>query len=347
MITAAVFGASGYSGVELVRILSRHPGVKLSRLVSQNHTGQTYGEVFGSFRHRGELTCTDATVDQAAADADVVFLAMPHGVAAAAVTEDVLSKTRVIDLGADFRFSDAAVYEKWYGVQHVAPGMLGEAVYGLPELNRERIAATRLVANPGCYTTCGILTLAPLLRDGLITPDGIVIDALSGASGAGRGAKPDMAFCECDENVSAYGVTTHRHTPEFDEQLSAVAGVPLNVTFTPHLVPMNRGILVTAYAKPAPGVTASDVSAAYERMYGGEPFVRLTKPGAFPQTRWVKASNFCDIGATLDVRTNTVIAIGALDNLVKGAAGQAVQNMNLMFGLDERTALDDSPVFPA
>jgi len=347
MIKAAVFGASGYSGGELVRLLSRHPQVTLSHLVSQSHAGQPFGEVFANFSHRRELACADVTVAEAAKDCDVVFLAMPHGVAAGVVTEEVLGQAKVVDLGADFRFREAATYEQWYGVQHAAPGLLGEAVYGLTELNRARVTSARLVANPGCYTTCGILTVAPLLRDGLVDAESVIIDAKSGASGAGRGAKPDMAFCECDENVSAYGVTTHRHTPEFDEELSAIAGQRLAVTFTPHLVPMNRGILATVYAKPAPGVAIEQIRAAYERLYGDEFFVRLTKPGVFPQTSWVKGSNFCDIGVTLDERTNTVVAVGALDNLGKGAAGQAVQNMNLMFGFDERSGLDDDPVFPA
>ena len=347
MIDAAVFGATGYSGVELVRLLSRHPQVRLRHLVSQNHAGEPYGAVFANYGHRPDLTCDDVTVPEAAADSDVVFLAMPAGVAAAAVTPDVLSCTKVVDLGADFRLADPAVYAQWYGVAHAAPELLREAVYGLTELNRHLVAEAGLIANPGCYTTCGILTLAPLLREGLIQPDGIVIDAKSGVTGAGRGAKPDTAFCECDENVSAYAVTTHRHTPEFDEHLSAIAGSPVAVTFTPHLIPMNRGILATVYAKPAPGVTAERLHAAYERLYQDEFFIRLMRPGVFPQTRWVKGSNFCDIGVTLDERTNTVIAVGALDNLGKGAAGQAVQNMNVMFGIDEHLGLEDAGVFPA
>ena len=262
------------------------------------------------------------------------------------VDDDILAETKIVDLSADFRLKDVKVYEQWYKITHASPQYLPEAVYGLCEINREDVKKARLVANPGCYTTCSILTAWPLVKEGLIDANTLIVDAKSGTSGAGRGAKTDNLFCEVNESIKAYGVATHRHTPEIEEQLSYAAGSPVTVSFTPHLVPMNRGILVTAYASLTRDVTWEEVRAAYEKYYGKEYFIRLLDKGVCPQTRWVEGSNFVDIGFQLDPRTKRVVMMGALDNLVKGAAGQAVQNMNLMFGLDETEGLRLVPVFP-
>ncbi|MCF0146597.1 MAG: N-acetyl-gamma-glutamyl-phosphate reductase, partial [Eubacterium sp.] len=261
--------------------------------------------------------------------------------------DEILEKTKIVDLSADYRLKDVAVYEKWYGITHASPQYLPEAVYGLCELFREKIPAARIVANPGCYTTCSILTLWPLVKEGLIDAGSIVIDAKSGTSGAGRGAKVPNLYCEVNENVKAYGVGTHRHTPEIEEQLSLAAGREVMLNFTPHLIPMNRGILVTAYAdRTDASVTKEAVRAAYEKYYGKEQFVRILDDGVCPETKWVEGSNFTDIGFYVDERTGRLIAMGALDNLVKGAAGQAVQNMNILFGLPEETGLKLVPLFP-
>ena len=277
---------------------------------------------------------------------DVIFTATPQGLCASLVNEGILSKCKVIDLSADFRLKDVAVYEEWYKITHKAPQFLPEAVYGLCEINREKIRGSRLVANPGCYTTCSILTCYPLVKEGLIDPDTLIIDAKSGTSGAGRGAKTDNLFCEVNENIKAYGVGTHRHTPEIEEQLGYACGRDIRLSFTPHLVPMNRGILVTAYASLTRPVSYEEVKAVYDKYYGKETFVRVLEKDVFPQTKWVEGSNYVDVNFKLDPRTNRVVLMGALDNLVKGAAGQAVQNMNLLFGCRENEGLDLVPMFP-
>lgn len=329
-----------------MRLLLAHPEVSIQCVVSKSYAGKAYGDVYSNFRHEAGLLCSDTSLEEAARRSDLIFCSMPHGVVSGLLNGGTLSEAKVIDLGADYRFQDAGTYESWYGVSHQSPELLPEAVYGLCELNRERIQSARLVANPGCYASSAILALYPLLRAGLVSREGIVIDSKSGVSGAGRGLDLGTHFDECDESVKAYKIASHRHTPEIEEQLGRAAG-ELKVTFTPHLIPMNRGILSTIYAKPARGAAWEDIQAAYESSYGGEFFIRLTKKGVFPETRWVKGSNFCDIGFALDERTDTLVVISALDNLVKGAAGQAVQNMNLMFGFKETLALEGIPVFPA
>ena len=276
----------------------------------------------------------------------MIFTATPQGFCASVINEEILAKVKVIDLSADFRIKDVAIYEKWYGIEHKSPEYIKEAVYGLCEINREDIKKARLVANPGCYTTCSILSLYPLVKEGLIDPSTIIIDAKSGTSGAGRGAKVDNLFCEVNENMKAYGVATHRHTPEIEEQLGYAAGQEIVLNFTPHLVPMNRGILVTAYASLKEKVSYETVKAAYDKYYEKEKFVRVLEKDVCPQTKWVEGSNYVDVNFKIDERTGRVIVMGALDNLVKGAAGQAVQNMNLVFGLDESTGLDLVPMFP-
>ena len=262
------------------------------------------------------------------------------------MNEEILSKTKIIDLSADFRLKDVKVYEEWYKIEHKAPRFLEEAVYGLCEVNRESVRNARLVANPGCYTTCSILTAYPLAKEGLIDMSTLIIDAKSGTSGAGRGAKVPNLFCEVNENIKAYGVASHRHTPEIEEQLGYAAGEQVTLSFTPHLVPMNRGILATEYAKLTKDVSWEDVKAVYDKYYGDEKFIRVLDKDVCPETKWVEGSNYVDIGFKIDPRTNRIIMMGVIDNLVKGAAGQAVQNMNLMFGLEESEGLELVPMFP-
>ena len=346
MIKAGIIGATGYAGAELVRILMRHPEAEVKWLVSKSYVGERFSSIYGNMFRIIDEDCLGEDLPQLAEEADVIFTATPQGYLSQLLTEEILEKTRVIDLSADYRLSDVSVYEQWYKLQHGSPQLIKKAVYGLCELHREAVKKTRLVANPGCYTTCSILSVYPLVAEGLINPATIVIDAKSGTSGAGRGAKTANLFCEVNENIKAYGVATHRHTPEIEEQLSLAAKEPVTVSFTPHLVPMNRGILVTAYASVMDELTEEDIRSAYEKYYKDEYFIRLLPAGVCPETKWVEGSNFVDIGFVLDMRTGRVIIMGALDNLVKGAAGQAVQNMNLLFGLDEKTGLELAPVFP-
>ena len=346
MIKVGIIGATGYAGGELVRLLLGHREAKIVWYGSRSYIDKKYASVFQNMFEIVDASCMDDNMDELAAAVDVIFTATPQGLCASLVSEDILNKVKIIDLSADFRIKDVSVYEKWYGIQHASPQFIGEAVYGLCEINREDVKKARLVANPGCYTTCSILTLYPMVKEGIIDTDTIIIDAKSGTSGAGRGAKVDNLFCEVNENMKAYGVATHRHTPEIEEQLGYAAGKEILLNFTPHLVPMNRGILVTAYAKLAKKVTAEEIRDIYDHYYKKEKFVRVLDAGSCPQTRWVEGSNYTDINFVLDERTGRLIMMGALDNLVKGAAGQAVQNMNLMFGLDEAEGLDLVPMFP-
>ena len=346
MIKAGIIGATGYAGAEIVRLLMGHPEVEIKWLGSRSYIDQRYADIYRNMFQIVEDICKDDNLDKLAEEVDVIFTATPQGFCASVINEEILSKVKVIDLSADFRIKDVAIYEKWYGIEHKSPEYIKEAVYGLCEINREDIKKARLVANPGCYTTCSILSLYPLVKEGLIDPSTIIIDAKSGTSGAGRGAKVDNLFCEVNENMKAYGVATHRHTPEIEEQLGYVAGQEIVLNFTPHLVPMNRGILVTAYASLKEKVSYETVKAAYDKYYEKEKFVRVLEKDVCPQTKWVEGSNYVDVNFKIDERTGRVIVMGALDNLVKGAAGQAVQNMNLVFGLDESTGLDLVPIFP-
>ena len=357
MIKAGIIGSTGYAGAELVRLLLGHKDVRIVWYGSRSYVGQNFSDIYGNLFKIVEDKCLDDNMAQLAKEADVIFTATPQGLCASLVTEEILQTTKVIDLSADFRLKDVNIYEKWYGITHANPSYIEEAVYGLCEIYREKIRGCRLLANPGCYTTCSILTLYPLVKEGLVDADTIIIDAKSGTSGAGRGAKTANLFCEVNESIKAYGVASHRHTPEIEEQLGYAAGHEVMLNFTPHLVPMNRGILATCYAsltKEVRKVLAEDgadrvnamVRDAYEAHYGNEYFIRLLKQGILPETRWVEGSNFVDIGFRIDPRTGRIIAIGAIDNLVKGAAGQAVQNMNLMFGIDEKEGLSYAPLFP-
>ena len=346
MIKAGIIGATGYAGAELVRILAGHKDVQIVWYGSRSYIDQKFADIYRNFFRIVDARCLDDHMEELAEEADVIFTATPQGYCASVISEEILSKTKIIDLSADFRIKDVDIYEKWYGIKHQSPQFIEEAVYGLCEINREEIRQARLVANPGCYTTCSILTAYPLAKEGVIDMNTLIVDAKSGASGAGRGAKVANLFCEVNENIKAYGVTTHRHTPEIEEQLSYAAGGPVLLNFTPHLVPMNRGILVTEYASLKKPVTMEEVGRIYQEYYGGERFIRLLEPGTCPETRWVEGSNYVDIGFQIDARTGRIVMMGAIDNLVKGAAGQAVQNMNLMFGLPENEGLDLVPLFP-
>lgn len=346
MIKAGIIGATGYAGGELVRILSGHPDVEIVWYGSRSYIDQKYADVYRNMFRIVDAACMDDNMEELAEEADVIFTATPQGFCASVISEEILSKTKIVDLSADFRIKDVKTYEKWYGIEHKSPQFIEEAVYGLCEVNREDVKSARLVANPGCYTTCSILTAYPLSKEGLIDMNTLIVDAKSGTSGAGRGAKVPNLFCEVNENMKAYGVTTHRHTPEIEEQLSYASGESVMINFTPHLVPMNRGILATEYASLKEKVTAEEVMAIYQKYYGNEYFIRLLGAGACPETKWVEGSNFVDIGFQIDERTNRIVMMGAIDNLVKGAAGQAVQNMNLMFGLPEQEGLKLIPLFP-
>ncbi|MCI8805876.1 MAG: N-acetyl-gamma-glutamyl-phosphate reductase [Clostridiales bacterium] len=345
MIKAGIIGATGYAGSELVRILTNHPKTEIAVITSQSYKGQNYGSVYENFRHT-EKICEEENIEEMSKVCDVIFLALPHGVASKKVTEKILNNTKIIDLGADFRLRDSDIYEKWYKTSHEAKEILPETVYGLCEINRDKIKNKRIIANPGCYTTCSILSLYPLVKEKLIDINSIIIDAKSGVTGAGRGISLGTHFDEVNESVKAYKIASHRHTPEIEEQLSIAAGEKIVLSFTPHLIPMNRGILATCYASLNSSYSYGDIKSAYEKYYKNEYFVRLTKEGVFPETKWVKGSNFCDIGFTVDSRTNRVIVTGAIDNLFKGAAGQAVQNMNILFDIDEKTGIEQPPVFP-
>ena len=348
MIKVGIIGATGYAGNELVRLLLGHKDAEIVWLGSRSYIDQNYSDVYRNMFKLVDAKCMDDNMEQLANEVDVIFTATPQGLCASLVNDEILSKTKIIDLSADFRLKDVNVYEQWCKLEHKAPQYIDEAVYGLCEINRGKVSRdTRIIANPGCYTTTSILTLYPMVKEGIINPDTIIIDAKSGTSGAGRGAKVANLFCEVNESMKAYGVGTHRHTPEIEEQLGYACGRDdLKLIFTPHLVPMNRGILVTAYAGLAKDVTYEDVKAAYDKYYDKEYFVRVLPKDVCPETRWVEGSNFVDIGFKIEPRTNRLIMMGALDNLVKGAAGQAVQNMNLLFGLPENEGLQLAPMFP-
>lgn len=355
MIKAGIIGATGYAGAELVRLLLGHREVEIKWYGSRSYIDEKYADVYGNMFQLVEDNCLDDNIEELAKQVDVIFTATPQGFLAGVLIEDILKTTKVVDLSADYRIKDVKTYEKWYQIEHKSPQFIEEAVYGLCEINREKVKQARLVANPGCYTTCSILTAYPLVKEGLIEPNTLIVDAKSGTSGAGRGAKLPNLFCEVNENMKAYGVTTHRHTPEIEEQLSYAAGEEVTINFTPHLVPMNRGILATEYAslkkiKQADGSFAypdyEQVKAVYDKYYGDEYFVRVLEKGKFPETKWVEGSNFVDIGFQIDTRTGRIVMMGAIDNLVKGAAGQAVQNMNLLFGFPENEGLMLVPVFP-
>lgn len=346
MIKAGIIGSTGYAGGELARLLLQRDDIEILWYGSKSYVDQKYASIYQNMFQIVDDSCRDDNAETLAEIADVIFTATPQGFCASLMNEKILNKTKVIDLSADYRIKDVAVYEEWYKMEHKTPQFIKEAVYGLPEINREKIKNARLIANPGCYPTCSTLSIYPLVKEGLIDPSTIIIDAKSGTSGAGRGAKVDHLYCEVNENIKAYGVGVHRHTPEIEEQLSYGAGQPVTISFTPHLVPMNRGILITSYAALTKSVSYEEVKAVYDKYYAKETFVRVLEKDVVPQTKWVEGSNFVDVNFKIDPRTNRVIMMGAMDNLVKGAAGQAVQNMNILFGLPENKGLKLIPLFP-
>lgn len=344
MIKAGIIGATGYAGNELVRILMNHPEVEITALGSKSYEGEKYADIFRNMQGITDKVCVHDTIEEMAEDTDVIFTATPQGYCAGETTDKALENSKIIDLSADFRLKDVEVYEEWYKLDHKRPDLLPEAVYGLCEINRNLInEKTRIIANPGCYTTTSILALYPAVKSGIINPDSIIIDAKSGTSGAGRGAKVPNLFCEVNESIKPYGVGTHRHTPEIEEQLSEASGKEIKLIFTPHLVPMERGILVTAYADLASGISDADVRKIYEEFYGNEKFIRILDEGVFPETRFTKCSNYLDVNFRIDKRTGRLVVMATLDNLIKGAAGQAVQNLNILFGLPEDTGLNMIP----
>ena len=346
MLKVAIVGASGYTGVELLRLLHCHPEVAITCVTSEQSAGKAISEVFPTLRSRYNLVLENLEPVRIADRADFIFTALPHKAAMEVVPTFLKLGKRVVDLSADYRLRDAKEYEAWYE-PHMNPALLEQSVYGLPELRREKIAGADLVANPGCYPTSVILGLAPLLKKKLIDPATIIVDSKSGVSGAGRSAKVDNLYCEVNEGFKAYGVGgAHRHIPEIEQELSLLAGKQLKITFTPHLTPMDRGILSTIYATPTGAVSSAELLELYRAHYKGEAFVRILPEGSFPSTSHVRGSYFCDIGLAVDNRTGRVVVVSAIDNLIKGASGQAVQNMNIMNGFPENLGLESLALFP-
>lgn len=344
MIKVGIIGATGYAGNELVRILVNHPEVEIKWLGSKSYDGEKYSDIYRNTFEIIDGICTAKTLEEISEDVDVIFTATPQGYLAGLLTDKVLENAKIIDLSADFRLKDVDIYEEWYKIDHKIPDLIDEAVYGLCEINRDKITPeTRIIANPGCYTTTSILTLYPMVKEGVIDPNTIIIDAKSGTTGAGRKAVTANLFCEVNESMKAYGVGTHRHTPEIEEQLGYACGLDIKLIFTPHLVPMNRGIIATCYANLSKDISEEEIRDIYNKYYKDEKFVRVLDKGVVPETRFTKGSNYVDVNFFIEKRTNRLIMIGTLDNIVKGAAGQAVQNMNILFGLKEDTGLNLVP----
>ena len=346
MIRVGIIGATGYAGGELVRILLNHKDAKIVWYGSRSYIDKKYYQVYQNMFQLVEDICKDDNLEELAKQVDVIFTATPQGFLAGLLTEEILSQVKIVDLSADYRIKDVATYEKWYGIKHQSPEFIKEAVYGLCEVNREDVKNARLIANPGCFPTCSTLSIYPMAKEGLIDMNSIIIDAKSGTSGAGRGAKVANLYCEVNESIKPYGVASHRHTPEIEDQLSYASGEEVLINFTPHLVPMNRGILATSYAALKKKMSYEEVKAVYDKYYKDEYFVRVLEKDVYPETRWVEGSNFVDVNFKIDERTGRIIMMGAIDNVVKGAAGQAVQNMNIMFGLEENAGLKMVPMFP-
>lgn len=339
MINVGIIGATGYAGEQLVWILHNHPEVKIKFLCSHNYANMQYNQVYKNYHGFIEDSCVGMEeAENMLSSIDVVFVALPHGKTFELAKKALKQGVKVIDLGADFRLKSKETYKEWYGIEHLYSEALKDAVYGLVELNREKVKSAQVLANPGCYPTATILALAPLLKNKLIDPESIIIDAKSGVSGAGRSANIDTLFTECNESIKAYGVGSHRHTPEIEQELGGILGNDVTISFTPHLVPMNRGILSTCYSKLVCDLTEEELVKIYREFYKEEFFVKVIE--GLPETRWVRGSNLCHIGVRVDKRTKRAIIVSAIDNLVKGAAGQAVQNMNVMFGIKETTGLE-------
>jgi len=344
MMRTSIIGATGYAGADLLRLLLNHNEITLSVLTSESYAGQPISQVYPHLKGHVDIVLDNMNIDLIIDKSDVVFVALPHGHAMKVVPALLTAGKKVIDFGADYRLRDTAVFEQWYKHTHVSPDL--KAVYGLPELNREQIIGAKVVANPGCYTTASILAIAPLLREGLVDPHSVIVDAKSGISGAGRGLGLGSHYPEATENVKAYNIGGHRHTPEIEQELSVAAGEPITISFTPHLMPMTRGILATCYMNLKPEVTMDQITTAFNKAYQHEFFVRLLGPGQYPATKNVRGTNHCDLGWHVDPRTNRVIVVSAIDNLVKGAAGQALQNMNIICGFPETMGLRFPALYP-
>jgi N-acetyl-gamma-glutamyl-phosphate reductase len=346
MLKVAICGASGYTGIELLRILSGHPQVRITAVTSEKSAGKKVSEVFPHLHSYGDLTYEPLNKEKLLSRADVFFLALPHGSSQEAVHFFYSSDKKVIDLSADYRLYDPHVYEEWYGVRHDFVPTLKKAVYGLPELYRQKIRKSNLIANPGCYPTSAVLGLMPAIKNKIIDLSMIVVDSKSGTSGAGRKTDLAVSYCEVNEGFKAYGIGTHRHTPEIEQELSALANVKVTVNFTPHLLPVDRGIFTTIYAKLLKKVDTTWVRNLYKKKYAAEPFVRVLDEGVYPNIKNMRGTNFCEIGVKVNPRTDTLIIVSAIDNLVKGASGQAVHNMNLMAGFEETEGLETLAMFP-
>ena len=345
MIKVSVIGATGYTGQELIRMLTQHPAVEVVGLGSQSYAGKKYVDIYPHFRQIVDLTCRDTNDPELIEQADVIFLALPHGLSVPYAEKCLARDKMVIDLGADFRLKSPKVYSTWYNKTGPTGELLSQAVYGLPEINRDLVKKTKLVANPGCYPTTAILALYPLLKEKLLEPGSIIIDSKSGVSGAGRSAQVGSLFSEVNEDFKAYGLPHHRHVPEIEQELTEAAGEEIKVSFTPHLVPLTRGMMSTIYTVPHT-FEADKIKAVYQDYYGQEPFIRLYPQGQYPHTKWVQGTNFCDLGFSLDQRTGRMVIISVIDNLTKGASGQAIQNMNLMCGLEETMGLPRVALYP-
>jgi N-acetyl-gamma-glutamyl-phosphate reductase len=340
-----IVGATGYTGLELLRLLLHHPQVEVTALTSQKYAGVSIDQVFPSLMKHLDLKCEELLVDQISKKIDFIFTAVPHKTAMEIVPIFYRQGKRVVDLSADFRFKDAGVYEKWYQ-KHTSADLLSESVYGLPELYRGKIRNAKIVGNPGCYPTGALIGLIPLVKKGMVSLDGIVVDSKSGVSGAGRDVVLESLFCEVNEGVKAYKIFAHRHTPEIDQELSQVARKEIRVTFVPHLIPMDRGILSTLYVRLKKKMKTDELLNAFHDFYRGEPFIRIYPKGKLPNTKDVRGSNFCDIGVKVNESDGRTVIVTAIDNLVKGASGEAVQNMNIMLGYPETMGLEVLPLVP-
>lgn len=345
MIKVGILGATGYAGIETVRLLLKHPHVEVVRVVSKSYAGQKLSDIYPNLRGICDLLCAELDVEDIAQSCDVVFTALPHGASKEVIPALYEKGLKIIDLSGDFRYNNIKIYEKWYGQPHSAPELLTQSVYGLCELHRDEIPKHRLVGNPGCYTTCSILGLAPLVANKICDTKNLIIDAKSGVTGAGRGLNLPNLFCECTETMKAYKIATHRHTSEIEQELSLLAGEDIMVSFTPHLAPMKRGILATCYANLTEKKNTEEIVDLYREFYQNEEFVRVYPAGELPEVKHIAGSNYIGIGAVVDERLNRAVIVSCIDNLVKGAAGQAVQNMNLLFDLAENTGLTDAGLY--
>jgi len=340
MIKVGIVGATGYVGCEIVRILNKHSKVGISYVISQSFEGKKFSEIYPNLKNIFDMECSGLNAEYICRNADIIINCLPHGISSSYIPMALENNARIIDHGGDYRYKNVEIYEKWYGTKHQHPELLSLAVYGLPELYRDKIKTAKIVANPGCYPTCSILGIAPLLKQSIIDTESIIIDAVSGVSGAGRNTELAYQFCECTENFKAYKVAGHRHTSEIEQELSLLAGQEISITFTPHLAPMKRGMLATIYATLKHNIEVNDLINIYKQFYKNEKFIRICEEGRIPETKFTAGSNYIDIGIAVDKRKNRVIVLSSLDNLGKGAAGQAVQNLNIMCGFDESEGLE-------